>query len=206
MGRRCWRTSTQISSELWPTHCTMYTKHTKKSSNLHSNSINDGRSTHGLLPQLRAKLDGRALHRLEVASVPERANAIMVGSSCKEKMVLALGLLVTLALSVFPRARAACPNLCSGHGQCGAESVCSCHDGWGYTADCSLRTCPEGPAFADKAVSLRETESIDAFLLVLLGSVYMLLSLLTEHVATHPEIPSAIRLKLPSRPRQRGRR
>ncbi|GMH52091.1 hypothetical protein TrRE_jg12443, partial [Triparma retinervis] len=46
---------------------------------------------------------------------------------------------------------AACPRGCSGHGTCGAGGVCTCFPGFGYSADCSLRTCPTGPAWADKA-------------------------------------------------------
>lgn len=45
-----------------------------------------------------------------------------------------------------------CPNACSGHGTCGQNNVCTCFSGWtGGAADCSTRTCPEGPAWADKA-------------------------------------------------------
>ena len=36
-------------------------------------------------------------------------------------------------------ALAQCPNMCSGHGDCGAENVCSCFDGFDYAPDCSLR-------------------------------------------------------------------
>eukprot|EP01041_Mallomonas_annulata_P011813 gene11813-24749_t len=45
-----------------------------------------------------------------------------------------------------------CPNLCNGHGNCGAGNVCSCFSGWdGGAADCSYRSCPKGVAWADKA-------------------------------------------------------
>ena len=48
-------------------------------------------------------------------------------------------------------------NFCSGHGRCVNNEFCVCDDGWGgqndisiYKApDCSLRTCPSGPAWAD---------------------------------------------------------
>ena len=60
-----------------------------------------------------------------------------------------LCLLVFMAL--IQLSSASCPNMCSGHGTCGAGSVCTCFSGWGYSADCSLRTCPSGPAWADKA-------------------------------------------------------
>lgn len=46
---------------------------------------------------------------------------------------------------------APCPNLCSGHGNCDSTRVCECHDGF-TGADCSLRTCPHGPAWADNVV------------------------------------------------------
>ena len=47
---------------------------------------------------------------------------------------------------------AICANGCSGHGTCGQNNVCTCFSGWnGGAADCSYRTCPSGPAWADKA-------------------------------------------------------
>eukprot|EP00602_Paraphysomonas_sp_CaronLab_P001970 CAMPEP_0185021030 /NCGR_PEP_ID=MMETSP1103-20130426/3691_1 /TAXON_ID=36769 /ORGANISM="Paraphysomonas bandaiensis, Strain Caron Lab Isolate" /LENGTH=622 /DNA_ID=CAMNT_0027552303 /DNA_START=60 /DNA_END=1924 /DNA_ORIENTATION=+ len=53
------------------------------------------------------------------------------------------------------QALAACPNFCSGHGNCGANNVCSCFSGWdGGAADCSLKSCPYGVAWADKAYAL----------------------------------------------------
>ena len=41
-----------------------------------------------------------------------------------------------------------CPNSCSGHGLCDAWHVCHCADTY-QGADCSQRTCPYGPAWAD---------------------------------------------------------
>jgi len=43
-----------------------------------------------------------------------------------------------------------CPNGCSGHGKCGANDICACHQNW-QGADCSLRTCPFERAFVDTA-------------------------------------------------------
>eukprot|EP00981_Chlorochromonas_danica_P005499 scaffold1110_cov182-Ochromonas_danica.AAC.26 len=46
----------------------------------------------------------------------------------------------------------ACPNFCSGHGDCGANNICSCYTGWnGGSPDCSYRSCPNGTAWVDKA-------------------------------------------------------
>ena len=45
----------------------------------------------------------------------------------------------------------ACPNSCSGHGQCNnPDRVCSCFNGY-IGADCSLMECPYGYAWADEA-------------------------------------------------------
>lgn len=50
-----------------------------------------------------------------------------------------------------------CPNLCSGHGDCTQDSRCVCwradkiHDTYWTGADCSLRECPRGSAWSDKA-------------------------------------------------------
>jgi hypothetical protein len=44
-----------------------------------------------------------------------------------------------------------CPNSCSGNGKCSTPwGTCSCFDGF-TAADCSLRTCPFGPAISDTA-------------------------------------------------------
>ena len=51
-------------------------------------------------------------------------------------------------------------NFCSGHGHCEpATDTCDCYEGWGAKTDialyklhdCSGRTCPSGPAWADVA-------------------------------------------------------
>ena len=44
-----------------------------------------------------------------------------------------------LVLSLVHVTTPACPNQCSGHGECTAENVCDCDDGWSFYADCSGR-------------------------------------------------------------------
>ena len=50
-----------------------------------------------------------------------------------------------------------CPNLCSGHGDCGVDKRCSCwradkvHNTFYIGGDCSLRECPKGRAWVDVA-------------------------------------------------------
>lgn len=61
-------------------------------------------------------------------------------------------LLLALLLCSFRILDARCANACSGHGTCGQNNVCTCFTGWdGGAADCSMRTCPYGTAWADKA-------------------------------------------------------
>lgn len=43
---------------------------------------------------------------------------------------------------------ATCPNLCNGHGTCGASDRCTCHANW-KGADCSERVCSYGLAWVD---------------------------------------------------------
>ena len=45
---------------------------------------------------------------------------------------------------------AACPNLCSGHGECNIYSRCECWDGY-QGGDCSELVCPHGTAWSDFA-------------------------------------------------------
>ena len=70
----------------------------------------------------------------------------------QERQVAIVLLLLLLTLQqVVPM----CPNSCSGHGYCGFGNVCDCYEGWrGGAADCSLRNCPTGPAWANKPQSL----------------------------------------------------
>eukprot|EP00606_Chrysophyceae_sp_TOSAG23-5_P001573 GSChrysophyteH2.ASY1.ANO1.1362.1 assembled CDS len=63
-----------------------------------------------------------------------------------------LVVVVVALLSVLKGAEAACANGCSGHGTCGQNNICTCFTGWDAgAADCSFRSCPTGPAWADKA-------------------------------------------------------
>lgn len=68
---------------------------------------------------------------------------------------------VALVLLVWaPLVAPLCANACSGHGYCRAGNVCECYDGWdGGAADCSLRTCPKGLAWANKPQSLQLAHS-----------------------------------------------
>ncbi|KAJ8604707.1 hypothetical protein CTAYLR_006542 [Chrysophaeum taylorii] len=59
-----------------------------------------------------------------------------------------------VALGLATLSEAQCPNMCSGHGKCGPENVCQCFEGFDYAPDCSLRTCPTGVAWADKAYAV----------------------------------------------------
>lgn len=61
-----------------------------------------------------------------------------------------LGASLFLLACVMSTADAVCPNMCSGHGECGLENVCECEDGWGLIADCSLKGCPMGVSWGSK--------------------------------------------------------
>ncbi len=61
--------------------------------------------------------------------------------------VATIALLSALATMAPRYADARCPNLCSGHGSCGAFDRCTCYPGW-QAADCSQRKCPMGRSFA----------------------------------------------------------
>ena len=63
--------------------------------------------------------------------------------------MIKLLLLISWSSVVKARERySPCPNSCSGHGLCDAWHVCHCADTY-QGADCSQRTCPYGPAWAD---------------------------------------------------------
>jgi hypothetical protein len=66
----------------------------------------------------------------------------------------AMLLSMLLGALMLPPATTQCPNSCSGHGECGANNVCDCFDGYDVAADCSMRRCPYGVAWADKAYAL----------------------------------------------------
>ena len=52
-----------------------------------------------------------------------------------------------------------CPNLCSGHGGCGAGDVCTCYTTYNASTDCSMRHCPHGLVWADKAIKANTAHS-----------------------------------------------
>jgi len=56
--------------------------------------------------------------------------------------------LATVAIASLGFASAACPNLCSGHGDCIIEDRCTCNANW-QGADCSERVCAFGKAWVD---------------------------------------------------------
>jgi len=54
---------------------------------------------------------------------------------------------VLVALSALAAAFAACPNQCSGHGECHNNDICTCYQNW-QGPDCSLQTCAFGNSWA----------------------------------------------------------
>jgi len=64
----------------------------------------------------------------------------------------AVGVMMVLAaVPLHFAAASSCPDLCNGHGRCDSSATCQCFNGWGASADCSLRTCPLGGSWADIA-------------------------------------------------------
>ena len=59
-------------------------------------------------------------------------------------------LIAVLAGAAIAGTYASCANSCSGHGTCGAHDRCTCFPMYEGT-DCSLKSCPSGPAFVDGA-------------------------------------------------------
>jgi len=59
-------------------------------------------------------------------------------------------LIAVLAGAALAGTYASCANSCSGHGTCGSHDRCSCYPMFEGT-DCSLKSCPSGPAFVDGA-------------------------------------------------------
>ena len=52
-----------------------------------------------------------------------------------------------VALLLASVAFGACPNQCSGHGECKNNDICTCYQNW-QGPDCSLRTCAYGNSWA----------------------------------------------------------
>lgn len=73
---------------------------------------------------------------------------------------------IHLVTSAHPSAASStytpCPNSCSGSGKCTTWGVCECFDGFSFEAapDCSLRNCPQGPAWSDAASAVDNAHNL----------------------------------------------
>jgi hypothetical protein len=82
---------------------------------------------------------------------PPTANPRRRGGGAR-RAAAAVAAAVAAAAAAVHTATAACPNLCNGHGRCVEVNRCECFGSWAG-GDCSLRKCPEGPAWADVAAA-----------------------------------------------------
>lgn len=48
--------------------------------------------------------------------------------------------IVCILFTINNIVNAACPNGCSGHGNCNSTGICNCYSGWNAVADCSLQS------------------------------------------------------------------
>ncbi len=60
---------------------------------------------------------------------------------------------IATLLASFGLANAACPNQCSGHGDCGPHDMCTCDRNW-QGADCSLSELDRLPFVETKLLSI----------------------------------------------------
>jgi len=80
-------------------------------------------------------------------------------TACRASPLLAVVLVLALAshCAVLVTAEG-CPNSCRENGICGSDNVCTCYNG--YTGnDCSLRSCPTGAAWIQKATAVDTAHS-----------------------------------------------
>ncbi|KAE9048787.1 hypothetical protein PR002_g246 [Phytophthora rubi] len=77
-----------------------------------------------------------------------------------ERRMLGIFVLLLLPVVVVQVADAACANSCSGHGRCGASNQCTCDADWALAPDCSLRKCPTGVAWTDKAKTANAAHAV----------------------------------------------
>ena len=68
--------------------------------------------------------------------------------SCR--MALVILLVFTICID---HTSSVCPKLCSGHGSCGQNNICTCDANYTLASDCSLMSCPLGVTLANKPES-----------------------------------------------------